>query len=155
MLQGSSRPGPGCFSLLAASVAAALLTSASLATADELSAIMGCGQGGATCGSAVQTSGNVSTIQQNGSSNAASVEQRAILGGYANISSIKQNGDNDSASVTQSGSNNSVSITQHGDNDNATVKQNGSNLTAQVIQWGNASVGITQSGGSSTATGKH
>ena len=103
-----------------------------------------------------QISGNVSTIYQNGSANTASVEQQAILGGYANVSSIKQTGDHDSASVTQSGSHDSVSIAQHGYGDTATVQQNGSNLTAQVTQWSSgSSVGITQSGGWSTATGKH
>ena len=111
-----------------------------------------------------QINGNVSTIYQKGSANTASVEQQAILGGYANVSKIVQTGDHDTANVTQSGSNDKVSIAQHGANDTATVVQDGNGLAAHVVQWGNGSVnvtqsggtvGITQSGGSFTTTGKH
>src|SRR5208337_688589 len=129
--------------------AVCLLTSANLAVADETSAILGCGQSGAPCGSAnVPISGNMSTIHQSGSFNSASVEQQAILGAYANVTSIQQNGVHDSATVTQTGSQNGVvGIAQNGSHETATVGQNGANLSVQINQSGTgSSIGVTQYG---------
>jgi Curlin associated repeat len=138
-----------------AAAAVAWLASAHLAAADGLPA--GCTQAGAACGSGLMP-GNISTIQQSGNANWASVEQQAILGGtYPNITSIDQKCDYDSAKVTQTGEHNQVKITQHGNHDTAIVSQNGINLNAQINQFGNyGTTVVNQYGGWSTAgTNQH
>ena len=129
--------------------AVALLASAHLVSADEMSAILGCGQAGVTCGPASvdQIPGSIATIQQNGNSNTANVEQQAILGAYANAASIQQNGVGDAAGVTQKGSQNAAGVAQYGSNETAAVEQNGTNLGVQINQYGNgSSIGVTQFG---------
>ncbi len=63
--------------LRGAAAALAFLAAAQLATADEMTFILGCS--GSPCGAPAAGSGNDSTITQRGSSNSASVEQQAIL----------------------------------------------------------------------------
>lgn len=137
--------------------ALAFLTSANPAAADEMSAILGCGQSGAPCGSANGlVSGNISAIEQNGSFGSASVEQQAILGAPANVTSIQQNGIHDSAVVTQTGGQNATGITQTGNYNSLTlnqlggasafVTQTGNSLGLNINQGQNTFIGVSQSG---------
>ncbi len=95
-----------------------------------------------------QIPGNIATIQQNGASNSASVEQQAILGAsYANATLIQQNSTGGSASVVQQGQQNAAGIMQGGAGDKATVQQNGSNLGVQINQYSNnLSISVQQFG---------
>jgi minor curlin subunit len=95
-----------------------------------------------------QIPGNISSIGQTGSANAASVEQQAILGvAYANSAQSQQNGTGGSASVTQQGQQNSAVIVQSGVGDKVSAEQYGAGLGVQINQYGNgASIGVTQSG---------
>ena len=137
-------------SCLGAFVIFSLYFFAAIASAQETPySSSGCAQDGVLCGPAIvdQISGNVSIIQQDGYSSRASVEQQAILGGYANAASIQQSGSFNSASISQSGSQNAAAIAQSGNNDSASVGQNGTNLGVQVSQFGNNStIGVTQFG---------
>jgi curlin associated repeat protein len=141
MLQGLSR--------LAALVGVLFSSGVATAFGQDLSNPVGCAQAGVTCGSALvdQIPGNIATIQQNGNTNTANVEQQAILGAYANAASIQQNGVGDDARVSQKGSQNAAGIAQYGSNETAAVGQNGTNLGVQINQYGNGgSIGVTQFG---------
>jgi len=115
-----------------------------------------CAQTGANCGAG--TYGNFAAITQNGSSNAASVEQQAIMGTYAlgaNVTSISQSGSSNKASVNQAGSQDAIGIVQNGTDLTATVVQHGSNDSAQIPQSGyGASVTVQQYGNGGGVTVK-
>ena len=118
---------------------------------DTYSAV--CAQAGATCGAG--RPGSFATITQNGSFNAASVEQQAILGAYANVTSLQQSGSSNKASVSQTGAHDAIGIVQDGADLKATVTQYGSNDAALVSQSGHgASVTVTQFGSGMGATVK-
>ena len=121
-------------------IAVALLTSANLAAADEMSAILGCGQSGAPCGSI--TSRYPATYPRSIRAAVLTGERGAAgdPGRLRNVTSIQQNGVHDSATVTQTGSQNGVvGIAQNGSHETATVWQNGANLSVQINQSGTGS----------------
>ena len=97
---------------------------------------------------AEQIPGNIAIIGQTGNANAASAEQRAILGAaYANVAQIQQNGSGGSASIVQQGQQNSALIAQYADGNKASAEQNGAGLGVQIYQYSNgAMIGVTQSG---------
>jgi hypothetical protein len=70
-------------SLRSVSAAVALLASAQLVSADEMSTILGAGCEGQYCTPAA-SSGNTFSLTQQGTSNSVSAEQQAIAGSYSN-----------------------------------------------------------------------
>jgi minor curlin subunit len=90
-----------------------------------------------------QITGNHGVITQTGTANAATLEQRAILGQFgANIATLTQEGAGNSAGVTQKGTRNEATLGQFGDNNSAQLGQYGIGLKSDVTQSGNG-LGVT------------
>ena len=118
-------------SLPRAVAAVALLASAQLANADEMSTILGpCD--GQTC---APSPGNTLSLTQQGTSNSASAEQQALGSGYGN----------NAAGIAQTGDHNSVTLNQPG-GVSASVTQTGNYLGLNLTQGQNTSIGVTQFG---------
>jgi hypothetical protein len=136
-------------------IALALAASVQLASADEMSTILGAGCEGPYCAPAAN-SGNTFLLTQQGTSNSASVEQQAIAGSTSNSATVFQNGAGNAIGLTQTGGQNATGIAQTGNYNSVTlnqpggasasVTQTGNYLGLNLTQGQNTSIGVTQFG---------
>ena len=94
-------------------IALAVAASVQLASADEMSTILGAGCEGPYCAPAAN-SGNAFSLTQQGTSNSVSAEQQAIAGSASNSASVFQNGAGNAIGLTQTGGQNATGIAQTG-----------------------------------------
>ena len=105
-------------------MALALAASAQLASADEMSTILGGGCEGPYC-DPTASSGNTFSLTQQGTSNSASAEQQAIAGSTSNSATMFQNGAGNAIGLTQTGGQNATGIAQTGNYNSVTLTQPG------------------------------
>jgi hypothetical protein len=148
-------------SLRSAAIALAIAAPVQLASADEMSTILGAGCEGQYCSPAA-SSGNSFSLSQQGTSNSVSAEQQAIAGTYGNSATLSQDGVGNATGLTQTGGQNATGIAQTG-NDNsvtlnqpggasASVTQTGTYLGLNITQGQNTSIGVTQFGAGSAGS---
>lgn len=87
-----------------------------------------------------EDAGNMSQIDQIGSANEATIQQKFVASGLSgdalNSATASQIGTGNTIGITQKGASLTASVTQRGDELEAAVEQNGNGHTATVEQFG-------------------